>query len=1413
MSDELAPSPPATQHRPLNVDPLADLGGLAPEQADAVRHLISERDHLVVLHEAVREVERASSLESRLRVIVEAIRRIGFGRVVITLRDAALSPVLVVTAGLTEEEDRRLRENPAPGEAWRSRLEALEPFRISQSFYFDSSNPELARTFSEGLPSRLEPSEDPTWHPGDSLIVPITGRGGRIIATLVLDDPADRTRPSLSRVRTVELFGQQVSHCIEQASLVDVARRRAERLQRLHEAGVALSRTLEEDEIVRELARQAVRMVAADGVVVAHPDPDAGTMTTAIRVVRGLQRPRPVQPLGNGPIAEAGRTGAAVRIGDYDPARVALAAADDFVGDGGPACSVLAVPMLLGSSLVGVLGVHSPGRDEYSAEDEEVLLTVAAQAATAIANARLYAESQREQRQIEALVDVSRAVSQSLRMNEVLNLILRHATTLLRTMGGTVSLRDGAELEIVAGAGEGERLVGMRLPIEMSVSGRAIRDRTHIIVNDVLREGDAYPPTQRAADIHQAIVVPLITPTGAIGVLSVFNRDTDFAEEDARILQRLADHVAVAIVNARLFEDVAAATSEWTVAFDAIASGMVVLDEKSRIQRCNARALDLIQAPTPTHPINRPFHEVLFGEMMDCEDCVHGRAIRDRVPYRGTHRSVPLGRIFDVRASPHPSGGAVVTFDDVTSHHALAERHRLVVETVSDAIVITNPQRRIAYANPAGVELFGATGDITGRPVAEFVPPEVSEKVKHHEDRAMAGEPQRYEAVLRRSDGERRIVSISTAPLREVGEITGIVASLRDTTDERRARDAVVQSEARYRNLFETATDAIYTLDAKGSFTSANEATCRISGYDREMLLGRNTQIMMDPADADRARAEFRQALEGESRRYECHIITRRGDRRLLSVTNTPIRHGNRVIGVLGIARDVTEERSRAEALERSEARYTRLVESASDAIFTADDEGRFTSVNYALEASIGRQRTELLGTHFADVIDPRDRDAMIAVFRATLEGNRQRGNFRYQGAKGELRAGGAITAPIHEQGRVVGVLAVVRDVTEEHRLTEQLLQQEKLAAIGQLVSGVAHELNNPLAGVMAFSQLLLATPGTDPDVMSALDTIHSESKRAAKIVSNLLTFARQHPPERRDADLNQLLLDTLELRRYALRVQQIDVDLELDEALPSTWADGFQLQQVFLNILTNAEQALDGWTGEKRIRLRSERQGGMLVITISDTGPGVAAESVDRIFNPFYTTKPVGQGTGLGLSISHGIVREHGGRIEVRAASGGGAAFVVSLPLTARVQSEDPPRDQGPLQPSGTRTVLVVDDEASIRLALSGYLSSLGHAVDAVASGEEALLRVGERRYDAVVLDLRMPGLPGDAVYQRIKATNPAQAARIVFITGDVQSEAANTFIRSTGRPFLSKPFLLDDVSRALFHELSRNAEGPDHR
>ncbi|MFL5581536.1 MAG: PAS domain S-box protein [Gemmatimonadaceae bacterium] len=1179
MSD---PSSPPAALRPSDVDVGGLIAALPEASAEQVCQLARERDALFVLHEALLAAERAQGLEERLRRFVEALRELGFGRVVLTLRDAAMSPTLVVAAGLSPEDERALRDSPSDGDTWRRRMARLEPYRVSQSYYLPGGDPSAAREFDDAIPSRLTPGgADPLWSPRDALIVPLRGAEGRIVATLVLDDPEDYRRPTVARVRVVELFAQQMAWIVEQAHLGGLADRRAARLQRVYEAGAALGHSLDEREVAAELARQARDILCADAAVVALPDIERARVAWAMGVAADGERwaePAPFDP--QGVLARAARKGRPTRVPSAEGADVLALAYDVGSPLARSAGTVLAVPLLLGDRLVAVLAVHAAARPSWSAEDEEMLLTVGAQAAAAMANARLYAESQRERRQSEALAEIARAVSESLRLSEVFPLILRHAAALLRGAGATLSLRRGDELEVVSVAGDGESLLGMRLPIGASLSGRVLERLTPMLSNDAPNDPLAYPDTQRAAKVRRAVAVPLVTGRGALGVLSVFNRPADFTDDDVRVLQRLADAVAVAVVNAQLFEEVTAKS------------------------------------------------------------------------------------------------------------------------------------------------------------------------------------------------------------------------------------EAVANSETRYRNLFETATDAIYTVDANGLFTSVNHAVTGLTGLARAEILGRSFVPFIDPEELPRVRKHFKAALAGQSSNYECQLVLPSGERRLLSVTNTPIRQGLDVVGVLGIARDVTDDRARAAALARSEARYARLVESASDAIFTVDDEGRFTSVNRALERTLGRSRAALLGASCLEMVDPADRQTLARILSETLAGQRTRGEFRFADAEGVRRTGSIITAPVVEDGRVTGGLGVVRDVTDEKRLAEQLLQQEKLAAIGQLVSGVAHELNNPLAGVMAFAQLLLASPTVDGEDRFAAETIHQESKRAAKIVSNLLTFARQHPPERRVADLNRVVEDTLELRRYALRMEQVELEVQLDGALPLTWADPFQLQQVVLNLLTNAEQALTDWDGPRRVRIATAHEGGRLALTVSDSGPGIAPESVDRIFNPFFTTKPVGQGTGLGLSISDGIVREHGGRIRVESVPGRGATFVVELPvvapeemLAARPGSAASIRGGGTASaPSTGVSVLVVDDEPAIRSAVSSFLRGEGHAVETVGTGAEALERIGQRHYDAMLLDLRMPGLTGDALFLEVRRRDAALARRVVFVTGDVRAEsAAHAMIESTGLPVLLKPFSFEDLAAAL--------------
>jgi two-component system NtrC family sensor kinase len=379
-------------------------------------------------------------------------------------------------------------------------------------------------------------------------------------------------------------------------------------------------------------------------------------------------------------------------------------------------------------------------------------------------------------------------------------------------------------------------------------------------------------------------------------------------------------------------------------------------------------------------------------------------------------------------------------------------------------------------------------------------------------------------------------------------------------------------------------------------------------------------------------------------------------------------------------------------------------------------------------------------------------------------------------------------------------VLCLIRDVTDQRMLQEQLIQSEKMSAIGQLVSGVAHELNNPLAGIAAFAQLLLAEKRLPAEQRSAAETIYAESRRASRIVQNLLTFARQHKAEKGPTSINQVLDDTLELRSYELRVRGIDLTREYDETLPDTMADAHQFQQVFLNLLTNAEQAMERLARQThRLTVRTKRAGEDLRIEVEDTGPGIPAKLLERIFNPFFTTKPPGAGTGLGLSISLGIVREHEGRIWAENVAGGGARFVIELPIVAVRASGEYHGSSAAAPPNDRLRILVVDDEMSVRVALQRYLASRGHDVEATDSGRAALARLSQRTYDAVIVDMRMPDLSGDALYREIEAKDAEHARRIIFTTGDLVREPMRRFLDATGRPCILKPFEFADFDNAL--------------
>lgn len=374
-----------------------------------------------------------------------------------------------------------------------------------------------------------------------------------------------------------------------------------------------------------------------------------------------------------------------------------------------------------------------------------------------------------------------------------------------------------------------------------------------------------------------------------------------------------------------------------------------------------------------------------------------------------------------------------------------------------------------------------------------------------------------------------------------------------------------------------------------------------------------------------------------------------------------------------------------------------------------------------------------------------------------------------------------------------------------------QLVQSEKLSAVGQFVAGVAHELNNPLTAVIGFSDLLTQI-STDAKMRPHLELIAKSAHRCHKIVQSLLSFARQHAPERKLVKLNGVIDEVLEIMAYDLRTSNIKVVTDYAPALPVILADAHQLQQVFVNILSNARQALQAFRQEGQISVRTRVAGGFVRIEFEDNGPGIRPENLSKIFDPFFTTKPVGQGTGLGLSLSYGLIQEHGGKITAQSEVGRGTTFIIELPVASEnkavvhTQDSGAPFPRAPRSVGNGRSVLVVDDEEWIRELTQALLEQDGYTVETAGGGEGALEALRRKNFDVIVTDWKMPGLNGLQLYERIATANPAAARRVLFMSGDLINDAFTDFLNRHGKTCLPKPFQIDEFRAVVAKVLNGN-------
>ncbi|HEX9820034.1 MAG TPA: PAS domain S-box protein [Methylomirabilota bacterium] len=726
-----------------------------------------------------------------------------------------------------------------------------------------------------------------------------------------------------------------------------------------------------------------------------------------------------------------------------------------------------------------------------------------------------------------------------------------------------------------------------------------------------------------------------------------------------------------------------------------------------------------------------------------------------------------------------------------------------VFDTTLDAMIVLDDTGRYVAVNAAAANLIGLPADaLLKHRAGDFAAPGTD--VEGIWDGLRSGRLRTAEWRLLRPDGSLRDVESSiTANVLPGRHLT----LLRDVTARKRAG-----AERRVRSAaLAAAANGIVITDAEGRIEWVNPEFTRMTGYTLEELRGQTPRMLKSGEHDDTFYACLWSTIRA-GRVWRGEMVNRRKDGTVYfeEQSITPVRaNGGRAGAIshfVAVKQDISERKRAEEALRRSEEYHRALLDNALDLTIVLDAEGVIRYASPSVEQVLGERPLDLVGTNALPRLHPDDLPGVDALFFGGQQtpGFTAAAEYRFRHRDGSWRHLEGVGRNLLDHPAVAGIIVNARDVTErkedeatQERLRAHLRQSEKLAAMSELLAGVAHELNNPLSVVIGHTTLLARA--ADPAVTARAEKIGRAAERCGRIVKNFLALARQYPPERTAVSLNQIVRDALEVVAYPLRVDDVEVVTELAPDLPALAADAHQLQQVLVNLVTNAHQAMRNVSGSRRLTIRTGASAAAepVWLEVGDTGLGIPPDVEARLFEPFFTTKPVGQGTGLGLSICKGIVEGHGGRLGVEAGPGRGATFRVELPLGGPAPAPPSPEDEGPIGPR--RRVLVVDDEIEVTRIVSELLRQDGHEVDTSLNGVDALARIRTWSYDAVISDIRMPRLDGPGLYAAVREIDPALAERFVFFTGDTLGSATAQFLERTGAPSLQKPFALRDVRAAL--------------
>ncbi len=752
-------------------------------------------------------------------------------------------------------------------------------------------------------------------------------------------------------------------------------------------------------------------------------------------------------------------------------------------------------------------------------------------------------------------------------------------------------------------------------------------------------------------------------------------------------------------------------------------------------------------------------------------------------------------------------------------HHATRERlFSAAVQSSDDAIVTKSLDGTITGWNPAAERLFGySANEAIGKSICLIVPPDRTAEVQENLRRIASGERvDHHETVRLRKDGSPVEVSVSISPIKNPsGEIIGASKIARDVTEAKRTERALQREIEERRRIFESSQDLILILDSRGTIVQVNPSCETILGYRPEEMIGRGCGEFIRPDDLEMAREDLRIARRGKrSRISDTRILHKDGHPVALSWLGSwsePVKR------YFFVGRDMTESRLAQESLRESEHLSRNIIETALDAFVQIDENGRILNWNSQAEKIFGWSRAEALGKNAVElIVAETDREAVRSGLRRSLEtgegaylGRRREIMALHRDGK-EFRAEASITALKRREGILFN--GFFRDLTDKIAAEERIRHSEKMEALGQLTGGVAHDFNNILTVITGTIEILADAVAKEPQLAAITKMIDEAAARGAELTQHLLAFARRQPLQPREVDINQLIIDTAKLLRPTLG-EQIQIESVFEDETCLAIVDPNQLTTAILNLALNARDAMpnggkliletgSAYLDEVYASTNDVRPGHYVLIAVSDTGAGIPSGMLDKVFDPFFTSKGPGKGTGLGLSMVYGFAKQSAGHVKIYSELGHGTTIKMYLPpgrgAAASLEGVSPQVIEG-----GHETILVVEDDKLVRDYVLTQLHSLGYLTLEAANAAEALAIVASgKQFDLLFTDVIMPGaMNGRQLADELRRTRPA--LKVLYTSGYTENAIIHHGRLDSGVLLLAKPYRKSDLARSIRNAL----------